>query len=407
MPGPTPEFDTVTVRGKYVGFDGSAITGRVVFTPRATRLLDEDDLTVIIPRPIVGNLSSVSGTPSTSSFTVELPATDDPDITPVDFTYSVVEDFTGGESYDIEVPLSAAGTGLDIAELPHVYAIIPGLPGAIPDDSVHNRNVAADAAISLDKTADSLTRTAMTGVQVAKLASVADNATANSADAYLLDRSHHTGSQTIATISDAAAVLSLKADLVGGKVPNSQLPVLTTSGGVFVVASQAAMLALAAVKGDIAKRTDNGNTYVLSTNSPSTLADWLQINSGGAVTSVAGRTGAVVLAKADVGLGNVDNTSDANKPISTAEQNALDQKLNVGATLSAANLTGLAPIATATPGTLIVVDYVKAGGINGLANAWPASRPTSRTDVTVCASGGVVASPPPWLLDADWFDPEG
>jgi hypothetical protein len=40
---------------------------------------------------------------------------------------------------------------------------------------------------------------------------------------------------------------------------------------------------------------------------------------GGAVTSVAGRTGAVALAKADVGLSNVDNTSDANKPVSTAQ----------------------------------------------------------------------------------------
>ena len=44
------------------------------------------------------------------------------------------------------------------------------------------------------------------------------------------------------------------------------------------------------------------------------------------VQSVAGRTGAVVLTKDDVGLGNVDNTSDANKPVSAATQAALDQK---------------------------------------------------------------------------------
>lgn len=37
------------------------------------------------------------------------------------------------------------------------------------------------------------------------------------------------------------------------------------------------------------------------------------------VTSVAGKSGAVTLVKADVGLGNVDNTSDANKPVSTAQ----------------------------------------------------------------------------------------
>lgn len=61
---------------------------------------------------------------------------------------------------------------------------------------------------------------------------------------------------------------------------------------------------------------------------------------GGAVDSVFGRTGAVVAqsgdyTKAQVGLGNVDNTSDANKPVSTATQAALDGKENVGTAASA------------------------------------------------------------------------
>lgn len=49
---------------------------------------------------------------------------------------------------------------------------------------------------------------------------------------------------------------------------------------------------------------------------------------GGAsgVSSVNTRTGDVVLAKSDVGLANVDNTSDASKPVSTATQTALDGK---------------------------------------------------------------------------------
>lgn len=46
------------------------------------------------------------------------------------------------------------------------------------------------------------------------------------------------------------------------------------------------------------------------------------------VSSVAGKIGAVTLVKGDVGLGNVDNTSDANKPVSTAQQTALDGKVN-------------------------------------------------------------------------------
>jgi len=44
------------------------------------------------------------------------------------------------------------------------------------------------------------------------------------------------------------------------------------------------------------------------------------------VQSVAGKTGTVSLVKADVGLGSVDNTSDADKPVSTATSTALSGK---------------------------------------------------------------------------------
>lgn len=69
---------------------------------------------------------------------------------------------------------------------------------------------------------------------------------------------------------------------------------------------------------------------------------------GGAVDSVFGRTGAVVAqsgdyTKSQVGLGNVDNTSDANKPISTATQIALDGKENAGTAASAVSAHVAAP----------------------------------------------------------------
>jgi hypothetical protein len=52
------------------------------------------------------------------------------------------------------------------------------------------------------------------------------------------------------------------------------------------------------------------------------------INALQAVKSVAGKTGTVTLTKGDVGLSNVDNTSDMDKPISTAVQTALDGKVD-------------------------------------------------------------------------------
>jgi hypothetical protein len=46
------------------------------------------------------------------------------------------------------------------------------------------------------------------------------------------------------------------------------------------------------------------------------------------VTSVAGRTGDVILTSSDVGLANVNNTADSAKPVSTAQQTALNLKVN-------------------------------------------------------------------------------
>ena len=53
---------------------------------------------------------------------------------------------------------------------------------------------------------------------------------------------------------------------------------------------------------------------------------WEKSDSTDAVASVNGYTGVVSLIKSDVGLSAVDNTADADKPISTATQTALDAK---------------------------------------------------------------------------------
>lgn len=98
------------------------------------------------------------------------------------------------------------------------------------------------------------------------------------------------------------------------------------------------------------------------------------------VQSVAGKTGTVTLAKGDVGLSNVDNTSDANKPVSIAQALALSGKADVvvytggnltykGATITSwpAGLTGpclvlgyadLSAVPAWVPATAyVVVDY--------------------------------------------------
>lgn len=74
------------------------------------------------------------------------------------------------------------------------------------------------------------------------------------------------------------------------------------------------------------------------------IATGAQVN---VVTSVASKTGAVTLVKGDVGLSNVDNTADIAKPVSTAQQTAL----NLKADLASPILTGVPTAPTAIVGT--------------------------------------------------------
>jgi hypothetical protein len=107
-------WNLVEVTGHYVGSDGSSIEGFIIFTPTPARMVDAGALTTIIGRPMHVQLDA------NGSFRFSVPATDDPDITPIDFTYEVREDFPGGATYGIEVPLLYAGIGLDIAEAAHI-----------------------------------------------------------------------------------------------------------------------------------------------------------------------------------------------------------------------------------------------------------------------------------------------
>lgn len=84
------------------------------------------------------------------------------------------------------------------------------------------------------------------------------------------------GSAANVNLGVANGAASLGAD---GKLPPAQLPPLAVNE-TFVVASQVAMLALVAERGDMAFRTDEGNTpYVLTTDDPSVLANWKTIAS--------------------------------------------------------------------------------------------------------------------------------
>ena len=113
------------------------------------------------------------------------------------------------------------------------------------------------------------------------------------------------------------------ADLVG-KVPKSALPDIGNS--TVPVDSEAAMLNLPAVVGNMAIRTDIGKTFVLAEEPANVLENWVELVTTSDVQSVNGKTGNITLTKADVGLSNVSNTADSDKPVATQSVNGLLSK---------------------------------------------------------------------------------
>lgn len=176
----------------------------------------------------------------------------------------------------------------------------------------------------------------------------------------------------------------------GGKLASSQIPAIAISSYLGSVASQSAMLALTGEEGDWCIRTDLSTTWVITGSNPALIGSWTQLSYPAVpVTSVNGYTGAVSLVKADVGLSNVDNTSDANKPISTATQTALDGKQATVTVNGIVKGNGAGTLAAAVSGT----DYapatsgsaiLKGNAAGGFASA------TAGTDYLAPPSGSAI-----------------
>lgn len=93
------EFNTVTVHGQYVNLDGTPVTGYLTFAASPLILKAGQSKDLIVPIQIYAGLDT------TGSFSIALPATDDPDINPADWTYQVVEGFGSRRTYAISVRL--------------------------------------------------------------------------------------------------------------------------------------------------------------------------------------------------------------------------------------------------------------------------------------------------------------
>ena len=165
----------------------------------------------------------------------------------------------------------------------------------------------------------------MTPTQKTKLDGIATGATANSSDATLLARANHTGTQTASTISDFSTAADAR---------------ITAATGVSVEAHDADLTAIAGL-------TPTNDDVIQRKSGAWTNRTMAQVKTD------------LALAKGDVGLVNVDNTSDATKNSAVASLTNKDltsgtntfPTLNQNTTGTAANLSGTPALPNGTTAT--------------------------------------------------------
>ncbi|GEB97782.1 hypothetical protein [Corynebacterium flavescens] len=159
-----------------------------------------------------------------------------------------------------------------------------------------------------------------------------DSADAAASKAYV-DTQRDTRTTPSAVSSQIASAITSKADLVGGKVPTSQIPEVALTKPQSVT-SRSALLALTAQEGDVGIITTGADkgTYMLGAGESSQWASWVPLASspGAPVQSVNGQVGTVVLSAADVGA-----------PTTSELTTGLAGKANASHTHTTEQVTGL------------------------------------------------------------------
>lgn len=393
----------ITITGTYLKADGSPEEGTVVFRSKVTAYHNSSS-SILAPDTRMVELNG------SGSFSIQVPATDDPNWIPVGWTYKVSVNL--GESvttFNTQVPYDAPGGTVSISSLAPVassggsggssgdlanyipksvvtakgdilvatgsgdvskisvgtngqvlkadstkttglvWANESGGGGAVSSVNGYTGAVSlvkADIGLgNVDNTSDA-NKPVSTATQTALNGKEATIASGTTGQYWRGDKSWQTLDKTavglgnVDNTSDANKPISTATQTaLDGKAATShnhdslyiRKDLFTTKGDLLVITGAGAVTRLpVGVNGQVLKANSAASAGV----------EWGTDNTasgggGGAVTSVNGQTGDVTLTKTDIGLGNVDNTSDASKPVSTATQTALDGKQDVDSDLTA------------------------------------------------------------------------
>lgn len=251
---------------------------------------------------------------------------------------------------------------------------------------------AAAASLSADSAASSATNASASQTVAGTSADVASTA-ANNADA-----SRAAAQAILDSFNGAKGVPNGFAILDGtGKLPANLLPssVMEYKGTWDASTNTPRLTDGASDKGDFYTVAVAGTQNLGSGNIEFQIHDQLvhngtkfeKIDNTDAVTSVAGKTGAVVVTKGDVGLDKVDNTADIDKPISTQTQTVLNTTVS-GATIVGRNLI-MQQVGGGTVDTGTVVPTLSVGTVTTSAPGAPAtltltgSAPNQSINITI------------------------
>lgn len=197
------------------------------------------------------------------------------------------------------------------------------------------------------------------------------------------------------TKTEVMNLVSSKADIVNGTIPVSQLP-STVLNQLSYKGLHDMVVAL-----PTASITNIGNFYIASNTTEQNgykYGDWAISNGttwdrlafANNVSSVNTKTGAVTLTKSDIGLINVDNTSDLDKPISSSVTNALILKANISGATFTGPITSNSTICGATSTELNYLSGVISPIQSQLNQKLSNSNPNISGTLTV--TGNIIAS---------------
>lgn len=207
------------------------------------------------------------------------------------------------------------------------------------EDEIDARTVAIEAEKNARIAADNALNTSIQAEANARIAAVSTEETARIAAVSAEENARIASVNAVAgRVSVIEGILPVKADLVGGKIPAAQLPAYVDDVLEFSLLE------------DLPVEGEPGKIYVVKVNNLTyrwSGTAYVEISKSLAVgetssTAHRGDHGKIAYdhsqltnanphgtTKAHVGLGNVDNTADINKPVSTATQSALDLKADI------------------------------------------------------------------------------